>query len=137
MHDPVGVVLLLGLGGLGVTLGLVGLRRGKVVRFGEGIYRDTDPNLFWRGVLYQLLLGAVCLLALAWKLLAPGTPTPARPAPETPYSSAFAEFVGEHFDRVLCLAIAVGGFVGVWWWRRSKRRALEAISRRADERGED
>jgi hypothetical protein len=66
MSDPFGLFLFLAIGLLAITMGTVGLRRGRVV----GLFnweRDTSPGLFWYGVLFQLGLGAVCLILAAVK----------------------------------------------------------------------
>ena len=68
MSNPYGFFGLLAIGCFGITLAVIGWRRGKVI----GIFdweRSKKPNLFWYGIIYQLLLGGTCLVLAAYKLI--------------------------------------------------------------------
>jgi hypothetical protein len=69
MADPVGFILLLAVGAFGIAVGVVGLRRGKAVALVEPlrVARADRPFLFWYGVGFQLLIGAVCLITAVVK----------------------------------------------------------------------
>ena len=60
MNDPLGVVLLIGIGVFAILVGVFGMRRGKVVAIFE-LKQSEQPALFWYGIVFQCGLGAVCL----------------------------------------------------------------------------
>jgi hypothetical protein len=49
-------------GCLGVVIGKIGMSRGELVGL-LPFRRDENPALFWYGILFQITLGAVCLIA--------------------------------------------------------------------------
>jgi hypothetical protein len=64
MVDPLGFFLLLGLAVLGLSVGVVGLRRGRVVALVDHLRfaRTEKPIRFWYGVCFQIALGSACLV---------------------------------------------------------------------------
>jgi hypothetical protein len=67
MSNPLGFFGLLAIGCLGIAVGVIGLRRGKVVAIFDW-ERRKKPELFWYGIIFQLGLGATCLVLAVYKL---------------------------------------------------------------------
>ena len=68
MTNPLGFFGLIVIGCFGITLAVIGLRRGKVI----GIFdweRSKKPDFFWYGILFQLGLGTTCLVLAVYKLI--------------------------------------------------------------------
>jgi len=67
MRDPLGFVLLSGVGVVGLTFAGIGIRRGKAVTiFGHS--RDDKPGRFWYSVIFQGVLGIACLILAGIKI---------------------------------------------------------------------
>jgi hypothetical protein len=69
VSDPVGFVLLSAIAVLGLTTGIVGLRRGRTVALIERLRfsRTDNPFRFWYGVAFQLIIGLACLVLAVGK----------------------------------------------------------------------
>ena len=61
MKDPYfTIVLFLLLAVYAIAVSIIGIRRGKVVAI-FNVTRDTRPSMFWFGIVFQLLIGIMCL----------------------------------------------------------------------------
>ena len=64
MTDPIGFALLAILGTAALTVGVVGLRRGRTVSLVEPLrfYRAEKPQHFWAVIAVQLVVAIICIV---------------------------------------------------------------------------